>query len=331
MDIDAFSAARHQEWDRLNELGRQSSLSGQDADELIARYQSGATDLSALSTTYGSTVETTALAVPLSRARRRFTQARRNVLVVLREFFVEQLPAALYQVRWWTLAAAIFTVVVAAATYFWHLANPELLKFYGTEAGLEKFAEEDFINYYSEYSESAFAARVFTNNAWIAAQAIAFGFTGLWPIQMLIQNAVNVGMSAAVLGAYGHLDAFFLWIAPHGLLELTMIFVAAGAGFAVFWALVVPGNAPRMTSIARAGRTLIIVAVGTTIFLFISGLIEGFVTRQDWPWVIKIGIGAAALALYLGYALILGRRAVKAGHTGDLTAAEAGYSNVYAD
>ena len=331
MDIDAYSAARQEEWQRLTALGRQSSLTGADADELIARYQSAATDLSALSTTYGSTVETTALAVPLSRARRRFTQARRNVLVVLRDFFVEQLPAALYQVRWWTLAAALFTVVVAVGTYFWHLANPELLHFYGTEAGLEKYAKDDFIDYYSEFSESAFAARVFTNNAWIAAQSIAFGFTGLWPIVMLIQNAVGLGTSAAVLGAYGHLDAFFLWIAPHGLLELTMIFVAAGAGFAVFWSFIVPGAMPRIASVGKSGRTLVIVAVGTTIFLFLSGIIEGFVTRQDWPWAVKIGIGALALALYLGYSLALGRRAARAGHTGDLAPADAGYTRVYAD
>lgn len=331
MDIDAFSAARRDEWDRLDSLGRRSALSGAESDELIARYQSGATDLSALTTTYGGTAESAALAVPLARARRRFTKARRNILVVLREFFVEQLPAALYRVRWWTLAAAVFTIVVAVATYFWHLANPELLRFYGSEAGLEHYAEKDFVDYYSEFSESAFAAQVFTNNAWIAAQAIAFGFTGLWPLVMLIQNAVALGISASVLGAYGHLDAFFLWIAPHGLLELTMVFVAAGAGFAVFWSLVAAGPTPRIVSVARSGRTLVIVAVGTTIFLLLSGFIEGFVTRQDWPWAVKIGIGAAALALYLGYSLVLGGRAHRAGHDGDLVAAEAGYTNVYSD
>jgi uncharacterized membrane protein SpoIIM required for sporulation len=138
-------------------------------------------------------------------------------------------------------------------------------------------------------------------------------------------------MSAAVLASFGHLDAFFLWIAPHGLLEMTMIFVAGGAGFAVFWSLVVPGNRTRVDALGHAGRTLVIVAVGTTIFLLLSGLIEGFVTRQDWPWPVKIGIGALALAAYLGYSLVLGRRAYRAGHTGDLRAAEAGYTRVFAD
>lgn len=331
MDLDAYSAARRSEWDRLATLGRARSLSGVESDELISRYQAGASDLSTLRTSYGETIETTNLSIALSRARMRFTRVRRNPLVIAREFFVEQLPSALYQVRWWTLAAALFTIGVAVLTFFWHQQHPELLSFYGTQAGLQQYAEEDFINYYSEYSESAFAAQVFTNNAWIAAQCILFGFTGIMPLYVLLQNAVGIGTSAAVLGAFGHLDAFFLWIAPHGLLELTMIFVAAGAGFAVFWALIVPGPRPRLESVGQAGRTLIIVAIGTTIFLFISGLVEGFITRQDWPWAVKIGIGALALGLYLAYALWLGRRAWKAGHTGDLVAAEAGYTNVHSD
>lgn len=331
MDIDAYAAARQQEWRRLDELGRQRRLDGARSDELIASYQSGAADLSALRTGFGETVETTALSVRLSRARMRFTRAKRNPLVVLLEFFVEQLPAALYRVRWWTLAAAVFTIGVATMSFLWHLQNPELLAFYGSEAGLQKYAEEDFVNYYSEYSESAFSARVFTNNAWIAVQCIAFGFTGIFPLVVLLNNAVALGTSAAVLAAFGHLDAFFLWIAPHGLLELTMIFVAGGAGFAVFWALIVPGPRPRIESVGQAGRTLAIVAIGTTIFLFLSGIIEGFVTRQPWPWAVKIGIGAVALAAYLAYALVLGRRAHRAGHDGDLAAAEAGYTNVHSD
>ena len=108
-----------------------------------------------------------------------------------------------------------------------------------------------------------------------------------------------------------------------------MIFVAAGTGFALFWSLIVPGPQPRLVSAGIAGRTLVIAAVGTTIFLFISGLIEGFVTRQDWPWAVKIGIGAVALLSYLAYAYVLGYRAARAGHDGDLDAMDAGHRLVY--
>ena len=44
----------------------------------------------------------------------------------------------------------------------------------------------------------------------------------------------------------------------------------------------------------------------------------------DMPWVIKIGIGTLALAGVLVYQWVLGRRAWRAGHTGDLDEFEAG-------
>ena len=56
----------------------------------------------------------------------------------------------------------------------------------------------------------------------------------------------------------------------------------------------------------------------------VSGLIEGFVTRQEWPWVLKIGIGALALAVFLAYQWVVGRAAVRAGELGDLEEFETG-------
>ena len=330
MDIDAYALARQRDWDRLGELARSPRLSGAASDELISRYQATATDLSALHTAFGQTVEGRYLSVTMSRARMRFTRVPANFWSSCAAFFAYQLPAALYRVRWWTLAAAIFTIVVATLGYLWYALNPGLVAMMATQSQIEQYAEHDFIDYYSEYSETTFGARVFTNNAWIAAQAIVGGITGVWPIYMLVQNAMGLGQSAALLGSVGHLDVFFLWIAPHGLLELTMIFVAAGTGFSMFWAWVVPGARTRVEALANTGRTLVMVAVATTMFLALSGFIEGFITRRDWPWALKIGIGALALCVFLAYAYVLGRRAEHSGRGGG-RAFELGYERIVAD
>ena len=58
--------------------------------------------------------------------------------------------------------------------------------------------------------------------------------------------------------------------------------------------------------------------------LGLSGLVEGFVTPSMLPWQLKIAIGAAALGVFLAYMLWVGRRAVRAGETGDVTEYEAG-------
>jgi hypothetical protein len=70
--------------------------------------------------------------------------------------------------------------------------------------------------------------------------------------------------------------------------------------------------------------------IGLIAALFVSGVIEGFVTRQPWPWPIKIGIGTLALAAFLTYQWVVGRRAARAGETGDLDEFEAGAKQLVA-
>ncbi len=88
MDLDAYTAAHGERWNRLGELGAQRHFTGAEADELIDEYQSGATQLSAISTTVGNSLQGDRLSLALSRARLRFTGATSNVLSQLPRFFV---------------------------------------------------------------------------------------------------------------------------------------------------------------------------------------------------------------------------------------------------
>jgi uncharacterized membrane protein SpoIIM required for sporulation len=330
MDLDAYAAAHRDEWTRLDELGRRRQLTGAEADELVERYQAGAADLSAIVTTAGSTAYGEQLSLFLSRARLRFTGPEANVLRQIPMFFVYQLPAALYRIRWLTLALAVVTVVVAALYAIWVSNDPQVLANLGSDADLKKLADEDFVDYYSENPAASFSGQVWTNNAWIAAQCIAFGITGFFVPQVIMSNAQNLGLNAAVLFHYGEGDTFFLYILPHGMLELTAIFVAGAGGLRIFWAWIAPGARTRGQALAEDGRALFTVALGLVFVLFISGLIEGFVTPQPWPWVVKIGIGAVALLAFLAYMLVVGRKAVRAGQTGDLDEFEAGAKQLIA-
>ncbi|MGO4692500.1 stage II sporulation protein M [Glaciibacter sp. 2TAF33] len=330
MDLDAYSAAHRAEWDRLADLGNRRRLSGSEADELIELYQAGATQLSAIKTTAGSTLQGDRLSVGLSRARLRFTGAGANLLAQLPRFFVAQLPAALYRLRWLTLAVAVVTFLVAGLYAAWALGNPQVLANFGSDAELQKLADTDFVDYYSSNPAASFAGQVWTNNAWIAAQCIAFGILGVYVPYIVLQNAQNLGVNAAVMFAYDQGDTFFLYIAPHGMLELTAIFVAAAGGLRIFWAWIAPGARPRGQALAEDARALFTVAIGLVFVLLVSGIIEGFVTPAPWPWPVKIGIGAAALLAFLAYMLVLGRRAYRAGETGDLDEFGAGSSRVFA-
>ncbi len=134
MDLDAYSAAHRDEWDRLARLGRQRRFSGAEADELIEGYQAGATQLSAIKTTAGSSVQGDRLSLWLSRARLRFTGASANVLAQVPRFFAAQLPAALFRIRWLCLIVALATVLIAVIYGFWAASDPAGLATLGSAA-----------------------------------------------------------------------------------------------------------------------------------------------------------------------------------------------------
>lgn len=324
VDLDALTSARREEWRRLDDLSRTRGLSGDQVDEFIARYQSASADLADIKTSAGRTPQGDHVSTILSRARLRLTGSPDNVLRQIPRFFVHQLPAALYRLRWTTLAITLAFVVIVSVTAAWIARDPVLVTTLGEEWQLEQYAHEDFVAYYSEHSEATFGALVWTNNAWIAVQCVLFGVTGVWPAYVFVQNAVGLGTSAAIMFAYDRGADFVLYILPHGQLEMTSIFVACAAGLHMFWAWVAPGRRTRLDALAAEGRALATVAVGLVLSLALSGIVEGWVTRQDWPWAIKIGIGTLALAVFLVYMLAIGRRAARAGETGDLTEYEAG-------
>ncbi|CAN5128283.1 stage II sporulation protein M [soil metagenome] len=324
MDLDAYSAAHRDEWEELARLGSKSSFSGVEADALIDHYQSGASQLSAIKTTSGQSVTGDRLSLWLSRARLRFTGASTNVLSQLPHFFVNQLPAALYGVRWLSLVVTAASALIAVIYGAWAASDPQVLAATsGTEADLESYRKE-FVDYYSNYSGSSFTGFVWTNNAWVAAQSIFLGVFGVFTPVILFTNAQSVGIAGARLEHFGELDVFFQYIGPHGQLELYSIFVAGATGMSVFWAWVAPGRRTRGRALAEEGRALFTIVIGLIGALLVSGIIEGFVTRQPWPWPIKIGIGTVALVAFLSYQWIVGGRAARAGETGDLEEFEAG-------
>ena len=323
MDADALSDARRGEWDRLHELSRQR-LDGEGVDELIVRYRAASADLAELKTSVGDSPQGAYVSSILAKARMRLTGTSDNVLAQLARFFADQLPAALYRLRWTTLVIAVVFIAITVGVAAWISSDPGLVAALGPADFLEQYAEEDFTAYYTENPAAVFAGMVWTNNAWIAAQCVLFGVTGIWPIYVIAQNAFGLGVSGAVMAAHDRIDVMVLYILPHGMLEMTCIFVAAAAGLHIFWAWVAPGYRSRATALAQEGRALATVAIGLIFALFLSGLVEGFVTGWSLPWPIKIGIGAAALGVFLVYMLLVGRRAYQRGERGDLLEYEAG-------
>ncbi|MGA7205328.1 MAG: stage II sporulation protein M [Specibacter sp.] len=330
MDLDAFTAVHRPEWERLKVLGKKRRLSGEESDELLELYQSVSSHLSLIRSVAAESPLSASLSAILANARTRFTGARSNVFVDVARFFVISLPVAFYRLRWLTVVVGAVFVLISALYALWASGNPGVLAALGSDARLQQLVNHDFTDYYSENPAASFAGSVWTNNAWIAAQCVVLGITGVFVPYSLFMNAQNTGMVAGVMFAYDRGDVFFSYILPHGLMELTAIFIASAAGLRIFWSWVRPGPSSRLDSLALEGRSLVTTAVGLVFVLFVSGLVEAYVTPSPLPVWAKIGIGAAVLAGYWTYALVLGRRAWLAGERGDLGADDAGAAAISA-
>ena len=162
---------------------------------------------------------------------------------------------------------------------------------------------------------------MWTNNAWVAALCIAFGVLGAPVVFVLWQNLLNLAMIGSIMVRHDRGSLFFGLILPHGLLELTAVFVAAGVGLRLFWSWVSPGHLTRARSLATEGRSAGGVAMGLAAVLLVSGIIEAFVTPSGLPTWGRVGIGIAAEVAFLAYVFGPGRRASRAGWTGDIDAA----------
>jgi uncharacterized membrane protein SpoIIM required for sporulation len=324
MDLDAYSAAHAAEWDRLTRVGASTPRDGAAADELVELYQSGSTQLSTIVSMVGETVQGDRLSLALSRARLRFTGAPANPLRQATVFFSLQLPGALYRVRWLTLAVAAVTALIAIVEAVWIAHDPQALASLGPRSALKNYADNEVVNYYSDNSPAGFTAQVWTHNALIAAIGIIGGITGVVPVYLLISNAIGLGVDAAVMAEFHKLPTFFLYISPHGQLELYSVFTSFAAGLLLFWAWVAPGARTRRQAIAEDGRAFFAIVFGLVLSLLCSGIIEGTITRQPWSWPIKIGIGTVALAAFVVYQWVGGRRAHRLGQSGDLAEAEVG-------
>lgn len=318
VDTDAFVAVHQSEWDRLAELSDHRRLTAEEADELLRLYERTSTHLSMVQAVDPGGPLAAGLSSRLGRARTQLTGVGENVFVSVAYFFAQTLPAAFYRLRWLTLILGAAFVLVAVWFGQWAATHPDI-DLLASEEMRRQLAEEDFVNYYSEHPSSSFSAQVWTNNAWIAAQMVAFGVTGVWVPFILFINASSIGITAGMMYEQDAGDVFWANILPHGLMELTAIFIAGAAGLRICWAWVAPGQMRRLTSLAREGRRLITVAIGLVIVLLISGLVEGFVTPSPvLPSWAKITIGALVLVAYWAYTLVLGGRAYRAGVTGDV-------------
>lgn len=329
MDVDAYVATHAERWARLEELVRRAhrrgGLHGAQVDELVDLYQATATDLSVVQSSAPDPALVARLSGLVARARAIVTGTSAPVGASIARFFTVDFPVTVWRARRWVVVTAVAWVVLAVLVGGWVSSDPVVQTSLATPEQIKALTGGEFERYYSANPALSFAAQVWTNNAWVVAASLAFGvLLGLPVLWVLAQNALNVGVAGGFMAAAGRTGLFFGLILPHGLLELTAVFVAGALGLRLGWTVIDPAGKPRAAALAAAGRSTLSAALGLAVVLAVSGALEAFVTPSGLPTPARIGIGGLVWAGFVAYVVVAGRRAERAGATGDLSVTEAG-------
>lgn len=314
----------------LEQLAKKARLNPAEAAEFLTLYRAASKDLSRIVTVAPDSETAARLSVIVHRARTHLSSIPRGPMSAFVRFAVRSLPASLYRLRWMLLGVTVFFLGSAVVAAVWSLNTPGALDALMPPEQQKALAEDQFVEYYKENPNSVFALGVWTNNAWIAVQWIALGITGVYVVYGLLMNGINVGFSAAVMYAHDYEADFWAYLLPHGIPEITCILIAAAAGLQIFTAWVIPRAMTRGQALAKEARSLMTVAGGLVFFLFLSGLVEGFVTPNPLPVWLKISVGVGLTLGIFAYATLLGRPVLLAGGDGDLEEERAGYRTVAA-
>jgi len=152
----------------------------------------------------------------------------------------------------------------------------------------------------------AMSAMIITNNVRVSAIAFAGGATaGITTVAVIGFNGLMVGTLAALYARRGLGADFWATIAPHGVIELSAIHIAGGAGLVLAAGLVLPGRRRRIDAFAAHARRAGTLIAGVAAMLVVAGLIEGFISPQRLPGTVRGGVGlltAVLLVTYLGFA-----------------------------
>ncbi|MEZ5346878.1 MAG: stage II sporulation protein M [Pyrinomonadaceae bacterium] len=154
------------------------------------------------------------------------------------------------------------------------------------------------------------ASEILTNNILVSFLAFAWGaFFGIGTIYVLITNGLMIG---GVLGVcyranpdFG--NALVTFMVGHGVVELSCIFIAAGAGMMIGYSLINPGDLTRGEALKKNGIKAVQLAIGCACLLVIAGIIEGFLSPANIHPAFKYGTGIlTGIAMY-GYLLFAGK------------------------
>lgn len=316
MPIDRFINERKTVWQRLEELLESLDrmtlrrLHREEVRELGRIYRRTASDLAIARAESRDPRLINYLNSLVIRAHGRIYRADAQGGQRLRDFFIRDFPQTFR--RTWRYTAVAFGVFLlfTAIAFLGTRHDPDFSEF----AGVSPFFREAIINNRIHWWErlndanQIGSSQIFTNNIQVTFYAFALGaIFGLGTLYVLAFNGASFGAIVALTYRAGFGNDLLSFVVGHGVIELSCIFIAGGAGLLIGTALVMPGDLSRGDALKSRGMEAVRLIIGCVPLLVLAGIIEGFISPQPISPVIKIGIGViTGIAMY-SYLLLAGR------------------------
>ena len=229
----------------------------------------------------------------------------------LREFFARTFPQTFRRTWRYTALACLTFMLFASVCFAGTWLDPEFSEL----AGVSPRTRETIINRQPRWWESlnemnqVGASFIMTNNIQVMFYAFAFGaMFGLGTLYIMADNGASIASVLALTyhGGYGH--ELLAFMAGHGVIELTCIFIAGGAGLLIGSAIILPGDLSRGDALRSRGLEAVRLIGGCIPLLVVAGLIEGFISPAPLDASIKFSVAALTGIALFSYLLLAGRR-----------------------
>jgi uncharacterized membrane protein SpoIIM required for sporulation/uncharacterized RDD family membrane protein YckC len=148
----------------------------------------------------------------------------------------------------------------------------------------------------------AFASGLIANNVQVTFLAFAGGIAaGAGTVAILLFNGVHLGSAAGAFANHGSSLHLWTFVLPHGVIELTAICIAGGAGLWMGSAFLLPGRRTRREVLVERAKEGVSLIAGTTVLLVIAGFIEAFISPSALPREVKLSLAALFASVLVAY------------------------------
>ena len=234
----------------------------------------------------------------------------------VRKFFLRDFPQAFRRTWRYTAIAFALFMVFGIATFIGTWRDAEFSELAGVSPAWRAENTDARVRWWESLNKAnqVGGAAIMTNNIGVMFYAFAFGaLLGLGTLYIMALNGASIGAVLALTYRAGFGHELVAFMAGHGVIELTCIFIAGGAGLLIGGAILIPGDLSRFDSLRLRGREAVQLIVGCIPLLVLAGLIEGFISPAPISPMIKYSVAiATGIALYT-YLLLAGREELAEG------------------